>query len=495
MQTPIQQKTLGRIEVLYPHRVKNTTPLKIPAYGIMQIVTATTSAEETIYGVAQTSVSGAAMFLLNGPQAIAAGGYGAATSAAPALAAYSAFNATPIGGQEWGPIPGSWLLSQFGKGFLIVGGAAYVGGAANGTVRVAPLPPSSNNNPADFPTVTIINSLQVAFPFGTIIGYGVAADPPNPLNFIPVFNSSPPVRGVPICVAIQDIAGTPFGGGIVGSGRAAPVGVVTCQVDMKDFGHGFADAITNDYTKLQSSEAGDHKIIWRERVAVSGPSSLGVQWCRVLLNRRSEAPRLIRGKAYQPVLDTTKTFEIVALDPLASGRDPRDDPTDATARIRVANVFKSTYAQDDWVDAAYNRDAHLVVGDIAANKADWEALPNGSGGVGTTRYAIVTSLAAKNGGLGKAVILGEDLQPTASDPIEFKNVQQYAACRLSTRVILQSPEQLVPGSLFADKKVFGTLVDVADYLVDLQGAAPKKSLVLPEGGSAAANVQWLGGEC
>lgn len=382
--TAIIQTGDGRqLKGQFPLICLNSTSEVIPPYGVMQVVGASSFGLERVFSVTRPTGVELASYVLNGPQAIQAGGYGAATNSYPADAAYSG---TPVTGAECGPVAGSWLLSVNGKGFYILGGAA------GGIVRVTTK--SGTTAGDDFPLVKIVNGSGLSKPFGSIVGYGTPVDPPpGTLCRIPTFQSAAPTAGKPFCVLLQDVAH----GDTVDAG---PVGVLPVQIDFTDAKHTHADCVTGDYAKLKSGTSGPATILWREKQGTAGAGSLGVQWARVLLDRGQEAPRLIRGRAYQPVLDTTMTFEIVAIDPLASGTDPRTNPQDTTEKVKVANVHKSTYATGDWVVAAYNLDAHLVAGDTAANKADWEALPKGGAASGSIRFArVYSAIGAATGNL------------------------------------------------------------------------------------------------
>lgn len=382
MTFPIQAGDGTRFRSQFPLVCLNGTAETIPPYGVMQVAGASNFGTDRMFLVTKPTGVAGASYVLNGPQAIAAVGYGAATNSYPADAAYSG---TPVAGAEWGPVAGSWSLSINGKGFQILGGAA--GGVVRVTTKAGTTAPGD-----DFPLVRIVNMSGLARPFGSIVGYGSPVDPPpGTLWRIPTFQSAAPAAGKPFCVLLNDIANND-------TGDAGPLAVLPVQIDFTDASHKFADCVTGDYAKLKSGTSGPAIILWREKQGIAGADSLGVQWARVLLDRGTEAYRLIRGKAYQPVLTTTKTFEIYALDPLASGLDPRTDPNDATEKIKVANVHKSSYEQDDWVDAAYSVDAHLVAGDTI--KADWEALPKGGEGGGTIRFArVYSAISAASGNL------------------------------------------------------------------------------------------------
>lgn len=96
-----------------------------------------------------------------------------------------------------------------------------------------------------------------------------------------------------------------------------------------------------------------------------------------------------------------------------------------------------------------------------------------------THFAIVTVAAAANGGtVGKAVLLDDDMAPTvvvdplapgydalavAAAEIEFKCAHETLACPVNRRVTLSGAEDLTPGSVFADRKVWALLTDQVVY--------------------------------
>ena len=102
----------------FPHVVQNASGTDAPPYAVLQITGAAAVSADEVYTVTQPNGATKAKYLLNGPQAIAAGGYGAATDVYPATAAGTGATS----GAEWGPVAGSWTLSPNGKGFLILGG-------------------------------------------------------------------------------------------------------------------------------------------------------------------------------------------------------------------------------------------------------------------------------------------------------------------------------------------------------------------------------------
>jgi hypothetical protein len=368
MNEPIQSKSRGAIEAAWPLRVKNTTSEEVPPFAVMQVVSTSNTNQEEEYRVTKPTGSSGASYIINSPFPIAGNLFGSGTMGV-ATAAYNAALGTPTTGAEWGPVNGSWLLSPSGKGFTILGGAA------NGLVRVAPKGGATAGD--DFPLVKIVNVSGLARSFGNIVGYGNSVDPPPAtLSRIPTFQSAAPQAGQPFAVLLTDA-------GLNQTVDAGPVGVVPCQIYLNDANHKYAEAINNNYSWLNSAATGPALILWREKQGIVGSGTLGLQWARVRLD--AEKFRLVRGEVYQSVTTSTTRFEIKNIKPLASGRDPRTNPTDAAERIWVANTHGAEYAPDDKIVAAYHENV------IAApTKTDWEALPKGGGPGAQIVYGITT---------------------------------------------------------------------------------------------------------
>jgi len=99
-----------------------------PAYAVMKITDDIAKAAGQPFSLvidkADNNWSG--LYLVNGPRAIADGGTGTGyfyTGDYPdQLALYNSAN-TPAPGEQWSPVPDSWLLHKNGPGFFILGGA------------------------------------------------------------------------------------------------------------------------------------------------------------------------------------------------------------------------------------------------------------------------------------------------------------------------------------------------------------------------------------
>lgn len=258
-----------------PYRVPifNASGEDIPPHACVQIAGATTVDDDTVFSVIKPTGTANAKFLINAPVAIESGGYGSATDFYPTTAAVLGL---PVEGQEVGPIVNTWQLSVSGKSFLCLGGAA------GGYARVAAIPPSAGQG-ADFPIIRIVNQSGFDRPSRTVFGIGTPIDvPPDSLPLQPWFASDAPVAGEPFAISLYQVAA----GDTV---DAAPVGVVAVQINHTDGSHTRADCITGDYAKLASNKDGPALILWRERELISGPSSLGLQWAFVLLDRAGAA--------------------------------------------------------------------------------------------------------------------------------------------------------------------------------------------------------------
>lgn len=277
MPTKDQHGGRPRLEQAWPVRVRNTTGEQVPPYGCMQVTGATAYNGEESYNVIKPNGSQDASFIINGPVAILANGWGSGTITGPMLVAYDV-SWLPILNDEWGPIAGSWAISANGKGYKIIGGASggIVSGTNAGQLRVMPKNGAAAGD--DFPLVKIHNVSGLSRPFGTVSGYGAPVDPPpGTLHRIPTFKSAPPQPGKPFVVLLADSTNN----AIV---DAAPCGVVAVQINFTDAAHTHADAITNDFSRLASAPSGPALIIWRELQGVAGGGTLGLQWARVRLD-------------------------------------------------------------------------------------------------------------------------------------------------------------------------------------------------------------------
>lgn len=247
----------------YPLAFQNAASETAPAYGVLQVLAAPSVGDTRIYAVVKPTGATAAVYFINAPEAVAAGGYGAASD----QIVDAMISGTPGINQEVGPVSNSWALSPNGKGFT------YLGGLVNGIGTVKPKAGTSAGD--DFPLVRILNTSGTNKPYGTICGIGDPLNPP-PANVdrILAFNSAAPVTNRPFVVLLDDVPP-------LGSCDAAPVGIVSCKINYKDTSHSFADVVSNDYDKLVSVAHGQARIMWREREFVSGSGTLGVQWAQI----------------------------------------------------------------------------------------------------------------------------------------------------------------------------------------------------------------------
>lgn len=127
----------------------------------------------------------------------------------------------------------------------------------------------------------------------------------------------------------------------------------------------------------------------------------------------------------------------------------------------------------------------------------------GSSTSNVTSFAVVTSGAGASthgssgvtfGTTGECVLLLDDGSKSVSDPLEFKSLHRVAI-PVDAIIQLSAPEPIEPGSEWADNPVVGRFIDAVDELAQLTGFAAQTSLSLPEDGTTAEDIEWLGGEC
>lgn len=82
----------------------------------------------------------------------------------------------------------------------------------------------------------------------------------------------------------------------------------------------------------------------------------------------------------------------------------------------------------------------------------------------------------------------------SADEIEFKSAHRVDIIT-DTIIQLSAPHEIIPGSEWDDNPVIGQFVDSVDELFQLTGFGAQTSLSVPEDGTDAEDIQWLGGEC
>lgn len=263
----------------YPVAVQNIAASDAPAYACLQIATSTLVGIDTIYGVTQPTGVSAAKHLFNTPEALAPSAYGSAAADFGEVL----ISGTPVVNQEIGPVAGSWAMTTSGKGYL------YLGGLANGVGRVAKTAAGATS---DFPLIRITNNTGLPLTFGSIVGYSTPVNyPPGTLSSLQSWYYTTPTANKPFAVLLADLPNNT-------TGDAAPVGVVSCQVNVTDATHEYADVANGNRTNLVSGKTGQARILWRANGLVAGAGSLGVQWAIVALNHQPAASDDIRGVSY-----------------------------------------------------------------------------------------------------------------------------------------------------------------------------------------------------
>lgn len=107
---------------------RNDSGEEVPGFGIVRITETETggNGQQILVGDKPDGTDG--IYYVNGPSAVPAGSaedpkYGRCFL--PTVAVFTAYDdaETPANGEEWGPVSGSWLLTESGSGFNIIGGA------------------------------------------------------------------------------------------------------------------------------------------------------------------------------------------------------------------------------------------------------------------------------------------------------------------------------------------------------------------------------------
>lgn len=163
----------SELRAQYRIAVCNASGEVIPAWACLQISAAPVAGAEETYTVIKPNGASTAKYLLNGPQEIAVGGYGAATDTFPAVALWAG-GVAPSTGVEWGPAAGSWRLSSSGQGFLVLGG---VTGSEDGTVRVASIAPGADRRIIRGQVVSAAGSGDATFEIDHVVALASGYDP------------------------------------------------------------------------------------------------------------------------------------------------------------------------------------------------------------------------------------------------------------------------------------------------------------------------------
>lgn len=319
----------------YPLPVQNVASQNAPPYAVMQVFGSTLTDSGTMYYVGKPT-GGVGAYVFNTPEALAPQAYGSAAEGIGIVAITG-----PLAmNQEVGPTAGSWVMSDSGKGYL------FLGGYANGVGRVIKKPSGT-----DYPIVRIVNNSGVTLPVGSICGFGTPYTfPPDVQTSVYTWHEVAPTANKPFCVLLSDIpTGT--------TGDAAPVGVVSCQVNVTDATHEYADVANGNRTNLVSGKTGQARILWRANGLVAGPASLGVQWCIVRIG--AQASKFQYGEVY-----STVTAQASWTTP---GTGQVQFKTDAGSNdgtpISVDNLYKHSYANGDVVLCDRTSDPPRIIAD------------------------------------------------------------------------------------------------------------------------------------
>lgn len=204
---------------------------------------------------------------------------------------------------------------------------------------------------------------------------------------------------------------------------------------------------------------------------------------------------MIRGKATGPVGAATGSFNIDEVEPLSNGLDPSLGNPATT--VTVYNVYNMRWDNNEWVEAAWNPDT-----------SHWETLhKRGTAGQGGTDNLWVCTLSSDIAGATPGTLTsgtGTIYQ------VDDGGLTDYSTPTNGGPMIVRNPFTCTMPASNAQYPCARTYSDPDDPTLDewtisgpdmmavlyaLAGAGAAKSLAIPEDGSGAADIQWLGGEC
>jgi hypothetical protein len=131
-----------------------------------------------------------------------------------------------------------------------------------------------------------------------------------------------------------------------------------------------------------------------------------------------------------------------------------------------------------------------------------------------TKFAVVTQTAgaasysgegeefqvSKSGAAGKCLLLDggtgavEEIEEGEDAEVEFYSIHKVK-CKVNKLIQLHSNAPIEPGDSNPDAIVWGTLVNVTDYLEELAGFASEKILFVPTEASNGDGIKWAGKKC
>jgi hypothetical protein len=297
---------------IWPLVVKNLSSEIAPPYAILQIVGCVRDADTgaAIYQVTKPTGDPNASYLINSPQAIAAGGHGQGTNTLPVPVLLGSTAGAAVGA-DFGAVADSWGISDAGDGFILVSspidGKAMVRHKAGGT------------SGTDHPIVKLRNIGQLLIPARSVLISATATfgsklsgnDTSNLASFLArqVFldvslatgggfgDATSALLDDPFCIALHDIeargVNDPVDESPIGDGVC--VGLVQVRINFTNATHTHAHLeknlegtnIRND--RLVSDTKGRAEIVWREKQTTDGAGTLGPQWAIVLLDNAPAA--------------------------------------------------------------------------------------------------------------------------------------------------------------------------------------------------------------
>lgn len=199
--------------------------------------------------------------------------------------------------------------------------------------------------------------------------------------------------------------------------------------------------------------------------------------------------RIIRGTAIGTVSTSTPSFTIDNVEPLANGLDPTLGNPATT--VTIYNVHSQSYANNEAVEAAWNPDT-----------SHWEGMLKAEDGADGASGTFVCTLSAD-------IAAATPGSMTAGSGTVYSVGQNGALSSVGTRDIYNpfTVEAAASNAQYTCAKTYDhptdesqdeyTIIglDIMAVLYNLTGAGAAKTLAIPETGSGADDIQWLGGEC
>lgn len=368
----------NRIKSQFPIRVVNGAGSVIAPYSLLHLSGASDIDELEVFTAIQPAGADSARIVINGPAAIAVGGYGAATNRSPVIALYEVSDGTPSAGEEWGPLGGSWTLRLAGSGYVIIGGVD------NGRVQVMRKDTATDRLVAAGPDDTVPATL-----YEKIEDAGTYDDEVHQIVYAEVVpDGGGATDNDTVRLFTERVAGA--GSGVYRAIRGLVKGAVTA--DDTTFVIDNVIPLASGADPVAGNAATEITVqnIQREGFADNTPVTAiydGAAWELLLVERY----RIIRGMAVGAVSSGDGDFTIDNIEVIGSGLDPRTDPTSSAETVAVKNFHSQSYADNEWVEAIYN--------DEIATGIDWEGMKKPTTGNNRWARAYGGAISAATGNL------------------------------------------------------------------------------------------------